>query len=312
MVWDFNSANLMAYAPLPGQVPLASPPMPSNGAGVGTGLESVFGSPFGSGASSVGLPDFSMDFSTLGLTGGGGNAFGFGGNGFGLGADLSSMLAPSPGLLGSIDNSYEMAALKNGGLIDPTFASMQGNWDTIFGQVMNLAKLPLLTNAQVSAAQGNGNSTSGTQSAAQVSGAPPANFSASNNPTANRLAQIADNHTSATTSGGKCFRHVAAMLDQLGLGSKLAGQSAYMGADQLAGDGRFEEVKDGSYQPGDVIVYGPRSGNDANAKHGHIEVVNSKGQGVSDFIRPIAQDSYSWVRVFRVKPHLPGAGDQIA
>jgi peptidoglycan hydrolase-like protein with peptidoglycan-binding domain len=109
--------------------------------------------------------------------------------------------------------------------------------------------------------------------------------------TAERLANAARDAAARRDTIGRCAGGVGDALEAIGV--KMRVPSAYMYAEQLAGDGRFSEVfvdraglKD--LPPGAVVVWG-KSG---NHPHGHVAITVGDGKEASDHVQTIRGGSY--------------------
>jgi hypothetical protein len=100
-----------------------------------------------------------------------------------------------------------------------------------------------------------------------------------------RLADAAERVPGEMCSrGGHCYHGVKMALNSIGV--NLAGSSAYMAADQLAGNSQFREVSVSCQQlpslpRGAVVVWG-RQGNHPD---GHISIADGRGNEYSDKVR---------------------------
>ncbi len=113
------------------------------------------------------------------------------------------------------------------------------------------------------------------------------------------LAKDAEKH--ATGPGGLCFRYVRQALERAGV-KGVGGASAYMGADQLARNPKFREIKvsqkDLAKLPaGAVVVWNRGSGH----PHGHISIALGDGREASDKIRKQITNYGTSFRVFLPK-----------
>lgn len=115
----------------------------------------------------------------------------------------------------------------------------------------------------------------------------------------NRLAADAQQIAASGVAGrgGNCKRGVRMALNRQGV--QLDGLSAYQGADQLARNPRFREVRvsrDGlrSLPPGAVVVWDRKAGH----PHGHISIALGNGREASDVIRNQITGYGSAFRVF--------------
>ncbi len=100
-----------------------------------------------------------------------------------------------------------------------------------------------------------------------------------------QLAGIAQQIAGSRNTVGWCYKGVADALARVGV--NVSGRSAYMAADQLARNPRFQEVRLNSgadlrnLPPGAVVVWGQT----ASSPHGHISVALGNGKEASDHIQ---------------------------
>ncbi|MGE0490768.1 MAG: hypothetical protein AB7S38_16295, partial [Vulcanimicrobiota bacterium] len=97
--------------------------------------------------------------------------------------------------------------------------------------------------------------------------------------------------------GGWCYKWVANALGRHGV--NVHGASAYMAADQLAGNPKFREVRVPANQlrnlpPGAVVVWNRGAGH----PHGHISIALGDGREASDKIRNQITNYGTSFRVF--------------
>jgi hypothetical protein len=107
----------------------------------------------------------------------------------------------------------------------------------------------------------------------------------------------ADAGKNANGPGGYCYKWVAQALGRHGV--SVSGASAYMGADQLARNPKFREVKINPSEfkklpPGAVVVWNKGPGK----PHGHISIALGDGREASDKIRNQITNYGTSARVF--------------
>ena len=107
----------------------------------------------------------------------------------------------------------------------------------------------------------------------------------------------ADAGKNANGPGGYCYKWVAQSLARHGV--SVSGASAYMGADQLAKNDKFREVKVNPSEfkklpPGAVVVWNKGPGK----PHGHISIALGDGREASDKIRNQITNYGTSARVF--------------
>ena len=118
----------------------------------------------------------------------------------------------------------------------------------------------------------------------------------------NRLAADAQQIAASGVAGrgGNCKRGVRMALNRQGV--NLEGLSAYQGADQLARNPRFREVRVDrnalrSLPPGAIVVWDRKAGH----PHGHISIALGNGREASDVLRNQIANYGSAYRVFLPK-----------
>lgn len=109
-----------------------------------------------------------------------------------------------------------------------------------------------------------------------------------------------DAAANANGPGGYCYKWVANALRRHGV--NVSGASAYMGADQLAKNPKFTEIKVnpkdlGKLPAGAVVVWNKGPGH----PHGHISIALGNGKEASDKIRNQITNYGTSVRVFMPK-----------
>ena len=109
-----------------------------------------------------------------------------------------------------------------------------------------------------------------------------------------------DAAANANGPGGYCYKWVGQALRRHGV--NVSGASAYMGADQLAKNPKFREVKVnpqdlGKLPAGAVVVWNKGPGH----PHGHISIALGNGKEASDKIRNQITNYGTSVRVFLPK-----------
>ncbi len=108
---------------------------------------------------------------------------------------------------------------------------------------------------------------------------------------ASALAQAAQQAAARRDTLGRCAGGVGDALEAIGV--KVRVPSAYLYAEQLAGDARFHEVFVDRHElkdlpPGAVVVWG-KSG---NHPHGHVAITVGGGKEASDHVQAIRGGSY--------------------
>lgn len=136
----------------------------------------------------------------------------------------------------------------------------------------------------------------GSGSAMPISGA-----GVTQNSAMSRLAQASKQMLARKGSTyGQCVRGVNDTLAMIyGESNIKRVPSAYMEADVLANDSRFQEIKVSKDQlknlpPGCIIIWGPDSGN----PHGHAAITIGNGREISDHEQSLVIKQNSWFRVF--------------
>jgi len=124
-----------------------------------------------------------------------------------------------------------------------------------------------------------------------------------------KLADCAEDQAKSWDTVGRSYRAVKQLLKPM---MELPGHSAYMAAEALRKDDRFEEIPVDKAQPGDIKVFGPTD----RARHGHSVIQLSGNREASDHIsrntdadnwvrqpsqQPTNQAGHSWATAFRLK-----------
>lgn len=111
---------------------------------------------------------------------------------------------------------------------------------------------------------------------------------------ANRIARSALSEAKARDTVGWCYTGVADALDKVGV--HLHGRHAYMAADQLLADRRFQVASINDLRPGDILVHGRTDRHES----GHIAVYLGNGMEASDHVQTLIRgQGYGGTTVFR-------------
>lgn len=217
---------------------------------------------------------------------------------FGLMETVDKRIASDPFGFGFAGPNYSQAAIQNNYNFNPlpqfdfinNFMSMLNTFMQMFLQFMNLANNNQnnLNNQGQFAPEANNNIFNNPQqnpiNAPQQNPITAPNQPLTGNAFGQQVAKYAENTATAMGSKGWCYKGVANSLAKAGV--NVHGASAYMAADQLAQNGKFNEVTVSkndlkSLPAGAVVVWDKCSGH----PHGHISVALGDGREASDHVQ---------------------------